>query len=286
MGVGSLASDAGRRVFRVDRAEGSVVVKCPRSCDQVDVVRGEAAHALYMRELPATTIRYPASRINEHGCLVRRYVHAPTLAEALATTPSPGALLAVLASAMVRSHFAWGADVHASASGHLSAFFDLRRRRALAGARRIGDGEIARLVAGIEAPSRQAQLVLSLHGDLTFENVLVSDNEFHFIDTRAVWVAGIPRWDLACDLAMLLLCVRTNAALLGDGGWREVGAGVIEAFSAVEKPETLVPRIRDFMVARSLGIYGDHIDSERLERRQLALNVRELFVSGSLAEWP
>lgn len=232
--VRTIPTNQGRRVEVGLRPDGQLVlVKTAESDEWSEELRAQRRHFEFMREVLGPDAPYPEVLAVARTSVTLRYYQHGSLDE-LSYGDDLGLVVHLAARALddvfsIATHPAAGRVSSTDVAGKWVADHARQRSRRLREAMRRSTAtegvattpEFGRAVdevvawteaPGIDSASRRVaapQLGLAAHGDFGLNNVLLQEAPSEsaplvFIDTRAMWIDGIPLWDPIMDLATLI----------------------------------------------------------------------------------
>jgi hypothetical protein len=270
-------SDTGRIVLSLDARGESHLAKVAVTTAQASTLRTEVAQSQYLSEIGIRSVSYAPSRLLCGHVLTRRFIKGTPLRarEARATLDDVTNLSERFAAALDELRTLG----HAPVISHdfVPQFLKLRAERALRTAERIGDAPMVELASAVAVNRFKTLLTLSLHGDLTCENVILDvDERVWFIDTRATLIRGVPMWDPLCDYATLIAveCLARPSRELPD-----YIRAILRCVAAWADEESYEGPLRSHVTARLLGLYGNHFVSTDQTRHSQAVYARESLLN-------
>lgn len=275
-------TDQGRSVDVAETAQGErVLIKRAHDKSAVQELADQTRHFLAMHRLLGEHAPYPEVIQHGEGLLIMRFYPHGSLDDLSLGDDKP--LVASLTASAIGKLFqiaALRADEAATSPELTDAAADFltaqaekrvaRLRRALAGlcwADQLYDGHrtrgevLTQMLAWITDGTLAAharklgppRLGVSAHGDFGLNNIMLAgppapQADLVFIDTRGLWIGGLPWWDPVMDLATLLAFhCRIEPAFAAVGG--RTAPEVLSAGARLTEAEILDLAERDEAVA-------------------------------------
>lgn len=253
-----IPTDRGRTVHVAETDDRLVVVKTATNRDQAAELRAQGQHLRVMRGLLDDDALYPPVLWQDTHRLVLPYIPGGALTDAatpgVAGWAARDAVHHLFRIACLTPTLPDATQQHraAAAGEFLAGQAETRATRLAAalatpvgarwaadnlGGQTRGDALLDSLWwahdAGWLARAAPGRLALSAHGDLTPGNILPAGGPdtagVVFIDTRGVWIGGLPWWDPVMDLASLVTFGCRVAPAMAAAGLDEHAAPLCES---------------------------------------------------------
>ncbi|HEX6521159.1 MAG TPA: hypothetical protein VF070_14305 [Streptosporangiaceae bacterium] len=289
-------TDQGRGVYVAETAQGQrVLIKRAYDKNWVQDLTDQTRHFLVLSRMLGANAPYPEVIQYDEGLLVMRFYPHGSMDDLSLGDDKP--LVASLTASAIGKLFeiaalrpagaADGSELAAAAADYLTAQADkrlARLRRALAGSPWAGQRYDSRRTRGevltemlawitdgtLAARARKLgppRLGLAAHGDFGLNNIMLAEPpspraDLVFIDTRGLWIGGLPWWDPIMDLATLLAFhCRIEPAFAAVGG--RTSPEVLSAGARLGEAEILDLAERNEAV--TAWVAGDPCYRDRLE---------------------